>query len=114
MVRSDEDKVEIIFLYGECGRCFRATTRCFNEIHPDRPIDHKYVSNLIRKFQETHSVKDRIRSGRPTVNENTEIEILAHVITNPQQSLTQISQKSVTPPTTVRRILKKHKFHPYK
>ena len=42
----------------ENGRCFRATARRFNEIHPDRPIDHKYVSNLIRKFQEAHSVKE--------------------------------------------------------
>lgn len=53
MSRSKEDKVEIIFLYGECGRSYRATTRCFNELFPDRPIDHKYVSNLVTKFRET-------------------------------------------------------------
>lgn len=27
------------------------TAMCFNELFPDRPIDHKYDSNLITKFR---------------------------------------------------------------
>lgn len=63
--RSAEDKVEIIFLYGECGRNYRATARRFNEINPERTISHQYIYQLVTKFRETQSVKDRPRCGRP-------------------------------------------------
>lgn len=107
MSRSKEDKVEIIFLYGECGRYYRATARRFNELFSDRPIDHKYVSNLVTKFRETETVKDRPRSGRLKVDENTVIKIIGRVTENSQQSIAELHNESNIPCSTIGKILKK-------
>lgn len=114
MVRLNADKVEIVFLYGECGRSFNATAKRFNEIYPDRPVDHRYVSRLITKFTETLSLEDRPRSGRPKTDEDTVLEVLGSVSVDCQKSLTQINKESNIPSTTIRRILKTNHFHPYK
>uniref|UniRef100_A0A8D8W2K6 DUF4817 domain-containing protein n=1 Tax=Cacopsylla melanoneura TaxID=428564 RepID=A0A8D8W2K6_9HEMI len=114
MVRSNEDKVEIIFLFGECNRVYNATAKRFNELHPDRPIDHKYVTGLVLKFRETGSVKDRPRSGRSKVDEGSIVEIIGRVSNDSNQSLREMSNVSNIPPSTIHKVLKKHKFHPYK
>lgn len=114
MVRSGEDKVEIIFLYGECGRSYKATARRFNELYPDRPIDHRYVSRLVQKLRDTFSLTDRMRTGRPPSDEATVLEVIGRVSMNYQQSLTEIRKSSNIPKSSIQRILKKHSFHPYK
>ena len=60
MVRSDEDKVEIIFLYGECQRSFRGIAKRLNEIHRDRPIDHRYVSIVVKKISRDINCKSHL------------------------------------------------------
>lgn len=114
MVRSHRDRVEIIFLYGECGRSFKATARRFNELYPDRPTDHKYISDLVKRFTETLSVKDKPRSGRKKSDEGTVVEILGRVNINCQQSLREIAKESGVPKSCVQRILKQNSFYPYK
>jgi hypothetical protein len=95
MPRSKEDKVEIIFLYGECGHFYFATAKRFNELFPDdHPIDHKYVSYLVTKFRETESVKDQPRSSRSKVDENIVIEIISRITENSQQSLAELHNAS--------------------
>ena len=71
----------------------------------DRPIDHRYVSRLVKTFQETLSIKGRFRSGRPTVEEDSEIEILIHVNTDSQEPLAQISRLSTVLSPTIRKKL---------
>jgi len=112
--RSAEDKIEIIFLYGECGRNYRATARRFNEIYPERPITCAYVYKLVTKFRETQSVKDRPRSGRPKVDDVTEIEVIGRVNVDGVTSLRQLCNESNVPKSTIATILRRHKFHPYK
>lgn len=88
---SAEDKVENIFLFGECGRNYCSTARRFNELYPERPNgSHHYVCQLVNKFRETENLRDRPRSVRPKVDENTVIEVIANVTANPKVSLAQI------------------------
>ena len=75
--------MEIVFLCRECKRSFDAIAKCFNEMHPERPIDHSYESRLIKKFKETLRLWDKKRSGRPKVDEN---DFLAHISADPQKS----------------------------
>lgn len=39
MIRSNEDKVEAIKLYGEARRDLHETVRLFSVAYPDRPVD---------------------------------------------------------------------------
>ena len=41
------------FFYRKCKRRFNATAKRFNEKHPERLIDHAFVSQLIKKFKLT-------------------------------------------------------------
>lgn len=114
MVRTILDKVNIIFLYGEC-RTYRGTARRFNDFYPESPrIDHKYVADIVLKFRQTGSVKDRPRSGRKKVDEGTVIEIIGRVSTESQQSIREMSSDSDISYSTIRKVLKHYKFHPYK
>lgn len=116
MARSNEDRVEIIVLFnGESGRNFHETVRRFNALHPERPTTRKYIRDLIEKFTVTFSVKDAKRSGRPKVlNEDQEINLLAEFVTNPQQSIRTVSERHGVPRMSTQRLLKLHKFHPFK
>lgn len=114
MVYSTSDRIEMIYLYGECNRSFHATARRYKELHPDAGVDHRYISRLIKKFDETGSVADKKSTGRPPVDEATEIEVIGQASMDSQQSVREISKKSNIPKSTVHKILQKHNFHPYK
>lgn len=114
MVYSTAERIEMIYLYGECGRSFNATATRYKALHPGASVDHRYISRLIKKFNETGSVTDKKKTGRPPMDEETEIEVIGRASMNSQQSVREISQQSNVPKSTVHRILKKHKFHPYK
>ena len=59
-----EERIEVILMSGE--RSFRVIAADFNKRHPERlPISHKTVRCLISKVQETGTVADKARSGRP-------------------------------------------------
>ena len=99
MVWSDEDNLEIVFLYVEYKRSFNATDRQFNEMYPDRSIDHAYTLYLTKKFKETLSLKDKKRSRRPKVDKDTKIDVVAHISADPQQSLAAMSEASAVSQT---------------
>lgn len=115
MVRSNEDKVEMIMLYGEARRNLHETVRLFNAAYPDRPVDRAYVRQLVSKFRTTFSVKDAPRSGRPCVTtEEAQVAVLASVAVNPHASVRSTALEVGISKNSVHRVLKKHKFHPYK
>lgn len=114
-MRSDEDKVEMIFLYGQAHRNIHETERLFNDAHPDRPVCRKYIRELVTKFTTTCSVKDAPRGGRPKVrNEEVDTLVLAEFCANPHQSVRLVAREREFSLGTVHAILKAHKFHPYK
>lgn len=115
MARSLEDKVEAVIIFGEANRNYHAAIRIFNERFPERPMCRKYLQKLVAKFNQTGTVKDAPRSGRPKiVTEDVEIQVLAEMVNNPQQSTKQVAETSNVSITSVKRILKRNKFHPYK
>lgn len=113
MVYSNEDRVEIIFLYGKENRCALRTAMCFNEMNPDKNVSEAYVRQLVKKFQNTFSVKNIKRNSR-LATEAKQIDSMAHIILNPQTSIRQVAAVSGISKSMVHRILRFHKFHPFK
>ena len=110
------ERVEIILLCGREGYTHSDVAREFNCNHPEREeVARSTVNRLLQKFKATGSVADAPRSGRPSTS-TAEIEetVLAKMCASPKKSLRRTSMEVNVPKTNVYRILKKHKFHPYK
>ncbi|KAJ8935752.1 hypothetical protein NQ318_000578 [Aromia moschata] len=60
------------------------------------PIDESTVSKTVIRYQQTGSVKDRSRSGRPksATNEDKSLEVCASVIENVHTSVRKIAQQT--------------------
>jgi hypothetical protein len=67
-----------------------------------------------RRNLQTGSVVVKPRCGRPSVSENTRIDVIAKFHTSPRKSIRRTSAEIGVPKSRVHDILKKEKFHPYK
>lgn len=109
------EKVDLIFIYGECRQNVRESIRLYAERFPDRAIPSRSVfADIIKTFQETGSVgnKKRLRAKKVT-DENNATNILAAVINNPHTSTRELERQSGISRRSILRILHTHKFHPY-
>jgi len=111
-----EDRIEIVLIVGDGYKTEREAVAIFNERHPDRPVSKTAVHKLISKFKETGSVADAKRSGRPktATNEDNQINTLAVFQRSPIKSPMKAAAEVGISRTSLRRILKEHKYHPYK
>jgi hypothetical protein len=115
MVYSIAERVEIVAIYYRNHDCAKATARIFNANHPEKNVNHQYVKHLIDKFVATGSLLNKKREViGPVRNEAVEVAVLGHVQMDNKQSITTVSQASGVSRSSVHRILKKHKFHPFK
>lgn len=114
--RSNEEKVDMVFAYGEAQGNLSHAVRLFNQRHENSPpVCRKYIRVLVDKFRRFFSVKDAPRSGRPkTIEEGEQVNILADLVQNPRQSIREVSAYHEVPYGCVQRLLKLHKFHPYR
>lgn len=86
-------------------------------VFPDRnPIFRPAVERPVKRFEDTGSVKDRLKTGRLKLATNDEValEVLQSVVEDPHASTTAIARQVDISQTSVCRILHKNKFHPYK
>lgn len=112
MVYSVEERVEIIKLFFKNKDCARVTAALFNERHPEHNVSAVYVLQLVAKFNATGSVGNKKRVHER--DEARKMAVLGHVVMDPTLSTRKLSAVSGESRTTIRRILKKHKFHPFK
>lgn len=70
---------------------------------------------MIHKIRATGSVFNRPKSGRPrtATDEINEVMVLGSVVMKSQQSLREIANETGNSITSVWKILRRHKFHPY-
>ena len=115
MAYTIEEKVYLVswcITYDNAEESRRLFEDKFGKEAPERSTIHKWKKRLF----ETGSVNDRSRSGRrstETVGENKE-NVLALVNENPRASTRGIADEVGTSQSSVVRILKKEKFHPFK
>lgn len=116
MVRyTGEEKKDMYDVY---IRCYRNETRAaqnYLQLYPDRQQPSKRMFSYISKnMTEFGSVKKSRTTYRDRYNTVNEINVLAQIHINPENSTRRIAQECGVGPSTVKRILKKHKYHDYK
>ena len=115
--RENADKVEMIYCWGQSNKVLNEAVRLFNATERGllRPVCKTYLRDLIEKFQTTFSVKDAPRSGRPrSLAPDERLNVLVDVIETPQLSVEKLAEQHDSCYSTVRKILKENKFHPFK
>jgi len=116
---TDTERITVLMMrgYGDRIRSYREVADLFNATYPDRdPIANTTVKRTVDRFQRTGLIKDAPRSGRPKNANNVEkaLDVLLTVTDNPHTSVSRAAQANDISATSVRRILKKHHYHPYK
>lgn len=116
MYYTNEERRVIIFLKIDENLSLRKIGERFHHLFPHRPIPTpKGISKMLRKHRLTGSVFNRPKPGRPrsATNEENEVMVLGSIYMKTQQSLREVALGTGNSATSVWRILKRHKFHPY-
>lgn len=113
MPLTKEERIDIILLAG--SGTTRYVARTFNATHRTQ-ITHDTVAKLIKKFKRTGSVADASRSGRPktATDEGTSTQVLAAMARSPTKGTRRLSAQMGISQSSVMRILRANKWHPYK
>lgn len=114
---SERERIEILCIigYGDRTRTQAETAELFNEIHPDRPpISQSVVSRVEAKFREFGHVRDQPRSGRPSVSENDQLNVLLSFQENPHSALSHVAGNQNLSKSAVHNVVRRNKYHPYK
>lgn len=113
-----QERIELVLIYAQDGCTLQRASEIFHLRHPGRPNPPtlRTVSKLMEKFKRTGSVADDKRSGRPKTATSVEMQemVVASVLNTKQQSLRELQNDAGISTNSVGRILKLHKFHPYK
>lgn len=116
MYYSNEERRVLCFLKLDHDLSLREIAQRFHQQFPNRPRPSKAgLSKMFKKFRSTGSVFNRSKPGRPrsATNEANEVMVIATVYNKTQQSLKEIANETGGSITSVWRILRRHKFHPY-
>jgi transposase len=119
MELSEQERITLLMMrgYGDRIRSYEQVKHLFNETFPDRnPISKSAVKKTIKRFEETGSVKNRPKSGRPRSarTEDHCLEVLMSVVENPHVSTTVLSREVGISQGSVCKILHENKFKAYK
>lgn len=113
---SRNELIDMVFVLGECHKNCLLASRTYKARYPERqrhPREETF-RNLLDRFLNTGSVEYPKRERKRTVsNEENEFSVLVSVTEDPYTSTRQLSRDIAISRTSVRRILNKHKFHPY-
>lgn len=115
MELSTELKIEIITLCLRGEYTQSEIVNIINEKYGHPLLRQSTISKLLKKFKETGSVQVKKKSGRPPISEQATNQVMAQVRDNVHLSVRAISREIVgIGKSTVWKILKMNKFHPYK
>lgn len=111
-----EDRVNVCFLYAQCGYNHQRAKQMFMRRYPDRPVPSRTViRKTVERFRTTGSVANTKRKRRrPSTNEDKVVDVLANVAVNPHISTRQLAEDHGVSRSSVGRILHRNNFHPYK
>lgn len=113
---TNQDKLNMVLVYGECHQNASEAVRCYRARFPDRPTpDRKSFVALCTNLATYSSFKKGKvpRRKRVTTDENVAL-VLQTVENNPQTSLQKLKDETNITVSSCRRILKGNRFFPYK
>ena len=112
---SQQEKVEMVLIYGESRRDVKQAILVYAERFPNRRTPSRAsFYRVIKQFSEEGSVQPKKRRRRRTAtDEDREVAVLAAVNYDPHVSSRELATNAGMSKSSVLRILKRHKFHPY-
>lgn len=112
---SQAELVDMIFVLGASDKNALLATRIYQQRFPDRRQPHKKVfQKVMERFETTGSVVYSKRSrAKRTLNEENELNTLLAVTENPHIGQRPLSHQVDVARSTVQRILKVNKMHPF-
>lgn len=116
---SETERITLLMMYGYGDRVRSLQEVCdlFNNTFRNRePITKSTVSKTVRRFEETGTVNNRPRTGRPrTVTTDAKsLDVLQTFVEDPHSSIRKAIVQHDISFSSVQKILKTNKFHPYK
>lgn len=117
---SERERVMVLIMrgWGDLQRSYNTVTQLFNEHFRDdnNAISKSTVVRTIQRFENSGSVKNLPRSGRPktATNEEKAVNVLQSFVENPHVSINRVAQEHEICHGSVHNILKVNKYHPYK
>lgn len=112
---SREEMVDMVYVLGASDKNCLLATRIYMQRYPERrQPSKKSFERLMERFDNTGKVvyekKERTKN---VVNEENETVILLSVIEDPHRSTRELARENDISRSSVHRILRKNKFHPY-
>lgn len=117
---SESQRIDILVFrgYGDKTRSYREVCELFNARYPDRRIKKSTVCRTLQRYEQTRSIKNVSRSGRPktATSDENKLNVLLQLEENPRTSLAQqsLNLNQEISKASVNRILKQEKIKPYK
>lgn len=110
-----QEKIEIVLICGE-NTLHRQVADIFNARHPGRHVQQSTVSRILKKFKLTGSVENTFKKRHNPSRNNDEVQLAVclDVIEQGKSSITNIVDRTGVKRESVRTILHKNKFKPYK
>ena len=111
MTRLSERKRAAVLMmvgYGDKLRTHEEACDVFNAKYPEKQISRSTVSRLVARYDESGSVADLPRSGRPSTSNETKLNILLEIEENHHLSTRQLALNHNVSQTSVV-LLKKEK-----
>lgn len=117
MFLTENQRIEILMMigFGDRMRTQQEVCTLFNLMHPDNePISQSTVSKIERKYREFGHVRDKPRSGRPQIDQIVKENVVLSAIEDPHVTVRQLANEYNIAKSSVSKIFKKVKYHPYK
>lgn len=114
---SEANRIEILMMigFGDRSRTQAEVARLFHENHPDLPaINRSTVSKIENQYRELGHVRPRPRQRQPAIDDDERINVLLSVQENAVVSARQLAREHHISHSSVLRMLKNAKLHPYK
>ena len=110
------EKCDMLEMYLVCRKQADRAVQEYVQLFPERVVpNRRYFLVLYRKFRSNESVFEKARTKKPfIINEEIEINVLAYFEAHKENSIRDLVSDSNLSLITIWRILKKHKFIPYK
>lgn len=112
---SNEELFEMLMLYSLCNRNAHETAREFQRTFPNsRHPSGRFISRLVQRMRERGSIHPVGGPGRPRLHSSdVEIDVLSYFYSHPHSSVRIAASEMNVPRTTVWRILRRNKMHPF-
>lgn len=112
-----DEYVDMLLIYGECGKNKTHAQGLYRNRFPHRITPSKNTFAYVERKLRTGSFpsgKNQVNRQKTAQTDDNVINILAYLQVNPHTSIRFLEQELGISRSSIQRVLKNHKYHPYK